>query len=216
MNISFAFADFIKYALPEIVMIIWVTLGTIGLIFIGYKVIKSQKKSKEILMQSLKDDYVIFTNEQWESYQERAVQKTVSNLVESFDFYPKDFDMRKKLCGVWCNPDDTTRYYITDHCGYFVLMAEDRYTKDCKNFLIRQTFGTSDQNVFFADGNGTITLGYNQDEDRIYIPDYDEELERIESYMENMKPEMNDDSFYEIQLSDVEFEEPTPDEFKID
>lgn len=163
----------------DLILVIIPFLLGIGNALIGmwiYAAYKENKKSKEG-----KDD-IVFSRSELEKFLINFGHKLIKNISKDFEIVPKDSNIFKKLCGSWCNPDDTRRYYISDRGGYYVLAIEDRIrlSKPMECYILREPLSGNGRNIFYAENDICKTFGYNPDEDRLFDSTIGEELERCE------------------------------------
>lgn len=202
IRIPIELVELIKFVLPELIFIVVTTLAAIGIIIAIICMAANIRKSKKF-----KDVYISFTKDEWADYKSRYGKAFVEELLKSYDLYPKNNDPRKKLCGTWCNDDDTIRYYITDNNGFFTFMMEHRPLKFHHAMILRTSAESTDQKtVFIADGseNETLTLGYNKGDDTLFIAGRNTILIRIEEYMKRKKSEPQSSVEGEVTISDIE------------
>ena len=137
--------------------------------------------------------YKIFSPQEWDIFVKRVSKDAAESIVKTYDVLPKSDDFKKKLCGTWCNPDDTRRYYISNRGGFFVLMIEERVTGlgYQTTYVLRNSILPADKNIFYAEGDIWLAFGYSPDEDIIFNPAYNEELERYEEYIRHNMADTN-------------------------
>lgn len=171
----------LKYVLLPYLLTAFIATGIIALVIIAVRVIKDRKKVIPIS---------INVTSQVDEPAFSSLEKNVAAIAEMLESHiaPKPVpDLKARLFGTWTNSDDSMRYYITSRGGFYVLYVEDRYNLDKpgKTYVLRcTTSNPDDSNIFFADGDGSvITLAYSPDQDRIFLPDSDEELERYMDYI---------------------------------
>lgn len=185
----------LKYVLLPYLLTALIATCIIALVIIAVRIMKDRKKTIPVTINVTS------------RFDESAVSSLEKNMVaitemlrEKFTPKPQD-DFKARLCGTWANADDSMRYYITSGGGFYVLYVEDRYylDKPGKTYVLRcSTSHPSDSNIFFADGHGSvITLAYSHEQDRIFLPDSNEELERYMDYIR-----VSDD---EEDLSSIKF-----------
>ena len=171
----------LKYVLLPYLLTALIATCIIALVIIAVRIVKDRKKvvPVSITVTSLFDESAI-------SSLEKNMAAIAEMLSEKFSPKPQE-DLKARLCGTWTNADDSMRYYITSRGGFYVLYVEDRYCidKPGKTYVLRcTTSNPDDRNIFFADGDEcVITLAYSPEQDRIFFPDSNEELERYMDYI---------------------------------
>lgn len=203
IEIPIELVELIKFVLPELIFIAVCVILAIGFSISTVFFVQYLRKCKK-----LKEPYLSFTKEEWAEYKSNVCKYISEDLGKKYDFYRKGFDFRTKLCDTWCNEDDSIRYYISSHGGYFILFEENRKGKPfayTTYMLRRASVHPDDKYLFFADGPNmqTFSLGYNAEEDQIYLSDKDMVLERVkEYYKHHSAPGIMD---IDATLSEVEF-----------
>ena len=171
----------LKYVLLPYLLAALIATCIIALVIIAVRIVKDRKKTVpiSITVTSRFDESSVLSLE-------KKVSAIAEMLREKFSPKPQE-DFKARLCGTWTNSDDSMRYYITSRGGFYVLYVEDRYylDKPGKTYVLRcSTSHPSDRNIFFADGDGSvITLAFSPEQDKIFLPDSNEELERYMDYI---------------------------------
>lgn len=186
----------LKYVLLPYLLTAFIATGIIALVIIAVRVIKDRKKEIPVS---------INVTSQVDESTYSSLEKNVAAIAEMLKSHitPKPVpDLKASLCGTWTNADDSMRYYITSRGGFYLLYVEDRYALDQtgKTYVIRcTTSNPDDRHIFFADGDEcVITFAYSPEQDRIFLPDSNEELERYMDYIR----EPDDDE----KLSSIKFD----------
>lgn len=204
IKIPIELVELIKFVLPELIFIVVASLAAISFVTAIFCMVVHIRKTKKI-----KETYLSFsTKEEWEDFKRRYGEAFVEELMKLYDLYPKDRDPRKKLCGVWCNEDDSLRYYITDNNGFYTFMIEHRPAGVQETMILRATSDLLDnKSVFIADGSEliTLTIGYDKGEDTLFIAGRHSSLIRIEEYMKRRKTTPKSPIESEMTICDVEF-----------
>lgn len=186
----------LKYVLLPYLLTAFIATCIIALVIIAVRIVKDRKKVVPIS---------ITVTSRFDESPVLSLEKNISAIAEMLreKFSPKpQEDFKARLCGTWTNSDDSMRYYITSRGGFYVLYVEDRYALDQtgKTYVIRcTTSNPDDRHIFFADGDEcVITFAYSPEQDRIFLPDSNEELERYMDYIR----EPDDDE----KLSSIKFD----------
>lgn len=188
MTISFSYYETLVFIHRHLVEII--SLLSLGVIILTITlVVNACRKRKANISARKKQGYKVFSPQEWDIFVKNASKYAAESLVEAYDISPKGDDFKKKLCGTWCNPTDTRRYYISDRGGFFVLAIEERITalKHLTTYVLRNSLSPVDKNIFYAEGDTWLVFGYDPDEDIIFNPAMNEELERYEEYIRRHK-----------------------------
>lgn len=180
-------AQLIMYTLPETLFILVMTLISISLMALLAYIIINWRKSKKL------SKCLFFTPQQWELYNEMLSSELVKNLTEKYELIPKDLEIRKRLCGTWCSPNDDVRYHISLHGEVYLMTAEARIPSPLvlNTYIIRRSNSyPMDPYILYADGQdyNTLVLGYNPEKDVIIIADKEGELVRLENYVAPPNP----------------------------
>lgn len=180
---------FIHQHLVEIIS--FLTLGIVIMAII--LIVNACNKRKAITSARRLQGYKIFSPQEWDIFLKKVSYVAAESMVQNFDVSPKGDDFKKKLCGTWCNPDDTRRYYISNRGRFFVLMIEERITplRHQTTYILRNSISPGDKYVFYAEGDIWMTFGYDPDEDIIFNPVQNEELERYEDYIRRNTADTN-------------------------
>ena len=190
MTISFSYYETLEFIYQHLVEIIsFLTVGIIVMAII--LIVNARNKRKAITSARKLQGYKIFSPQEWDAFLKQVSRVAAESVVQNFDVSPKGDDFKKKLCGTWCNSDDTRRYYISNRGGFFVLMIEERVTprRHQTTYILRNSFESADKHVFYADGDICMTFGYDPDEDIIFNPVQNEELERYEEHIRRNRAE---------------------------
>lgn len=198
IDIPIELVELVKFVLPEIAFVVSAALISILLIIlISYSIYRIRKDKKE-----KKNVFISFSKEEWENFLSILNKQVVKMITDDYDLIAKKSDLRRKLCGAWCE-DDCYRYYIRDLGSHYGLMVEDRYSGECDSYILRCAENIRDHNLFTAIGEDSFNLLYDEKSDQLMIVECQGVLNRLEE-MESEKvttsPQMS-----EIQLSDVEF-----------
>lgn len=171
----------LKYVLLPYLLTALIATCIIALVIIAVRIMKDRKKTIPVS---------INVTSRFDESAVSSLEKNMAAIAEMLreKFLPKpQEDFKARLCGTWANADDSMRYYITSRGGFYVLYVEDRYNLDQpgKTYVLRcTTTNPDDHNIFFADGDEcVITLAYSPEQDRIFLPDSNEELERYMDYI---------------------------------
>lgn len=180
-------AQLIMYTLPETLFILVMTLISISLIALLAYIIINWRKSKKL------SKCLVFTPQQWELFNKMLSSELVKNLTEKYVIIPKDLEIRKRLCGTWCNPNDDIRYHISLHGEVYLMTAEARLPSPSvlNTYIIRRSNSCPmDPYIFYADGQdyNALVLGYDPEKDVIIIADKEGELVRLENYVAPPNP----------------------------
>ncbi len=190
MTISFSYYETLEFIYQHLVEIIsFLTVGIIVMAII--LIVNARNKRKAITSARKLQVYKIFSPQEWDAFLKQVSHVAAESVVQNFDVSPKGDDFKKKLCGTWCNSDDTRRYYISNRGGFFVLMIEERITprRNQTTYILRSSIEPTDKHVFYADGDICMTFGYDPDEDIIFNPVLNEELERYEEHIRRNRAE---------------------------
>lgn len=192
MTISFSYYETLVFIHRHLVEIIsFLSLGVIVMAII--LIVNFYHKRKADISARKTQGYKIFSPQEWDIFVKRVSKNAAESIVKTYDVLPKSDDFKKKLCGTWCNPDDTRRYYISNRGGFFVLMIEERVTglEYQTTYVLRNSILPADKNIFYAEGDIWLAFGYSPDEDIIFNPAYNEELERYEEYIRHNMADAN-------------------------
>lgn len=192
MTISFSYYETLVFIHRHLVEIIsFLSLGVIVMAII--LIVNSYHKRKASISARKMQGYKIFSPQEWDIFVKKVSKDAAESIVKTYDVSPKNDDFKKKLCGTWCNPDDTRRYYISNRGGFFVLMIEERVTglRHQTTYVLRNSILPADKNIFYAESDTCLTFGYSPDEDIIFNPAYNEELERYEEYIRHNMSDVN-------------------------
>ncbi len=202
MTISFSYYEilvFIHRHLVEIISLL--TLGVIVLAII--LIVNACHKRKAIISARKFHGYKIFSPQEWDTFLNRASKNAAERIVGAYNLSPKSDDFKIRLCGTWCNPDDTRRYYISNRGGFFVMVIEERATtqKHQSTYILRNSIFPTDKNLFYADGDICITFGYEPEDDIIFNPTFNEELERREKHIRHNMGDVNPTTDVKMSLT---------------
>ncbi len=192
MTISFSYYETLVFIHQHLVEIIsFLTLGIVIMAII--LIVNARNKRKTITSARKLQGYKIFSPQEWDTFLKNVSHVAAESVVQNFDVSPKGDDFKKKLCGTWCNSDDTRRYYISNRGGFFVLMIEERITpkRHQTTYILRSSTEPADKHVFYVDSDICMTFGYDPDEDIIFNPVLNEELERYEEHIRRNTTESN-------------------------
>lgn len=192
MTISFSYYETLVFIHQHLVEIIsFLTLGIVIMAII--LIVNARNKRKTITSARKLQGYKIFSPQEWDTFLKNVSHVAAESVVQNFDVSPKGDDFKKKLCGTWCNSDDTRRYYISNRGGFFVLMIEERITpkRHQTTYILRSSTELADKHVFYVDSDICMTFGYDPDEDIIFNPVLNEELERYEEHIRRNTTESN-------------------------
>lgn len=192
MTISFSYYETLVFIHRHLVEIIsFLSLGVIVMAII--LIVNSYHKRKASISARKMQGYKIFSPQEWDISVKKVSKDAAESIVKTYDVSPKSDDFKKKLCGTWCNPDDTRRYYISNRGGFFVLMIEERVTglRHQTTYVLRNSILPADKNIFYAESDTCLTFGYSPDEDIIFNPAHNEELERYEEYIRHNMADVN-------------------------
>lgn len=192
MTISFSYYETMVFIHQHLVEII--SFLTLGIVIMAIILIVNARNKRKIITSARKlQGYKIFSPQEWDTFLKKVSHVAAESVVQNFDVSPKGDDFKKKLCGTWCNSDDTRRYYISNRGRFFVLMIEERTTprRYQTTYILRNSISPGDKYVFYAEGDIWMAFGYDPDEDIIFNPTQNEELQRYEDYMRRNTAESN-------------------------
>lgn len=188
MTITFSYYETLVFIHRHLVE--FISLLSLGVIIMAITlVVNACHKRKANVSARKKQGYKVFSPQEWDTFVKNASKYAAESIVEKYDISPKGDDFKNKLCGTWCNPEDTRRYYISDQGGFFVLTIEERITalKHQTTYVLRNSLSPVDRNIFYAEGDTWMVFGYDPDEDIMFNPALNEGLERYEEYIRKHK-----------------------------